>query len=47
MLEALANPPLSAARVTFIEEESLLKYVGRAGAFLRYKIEEDARAVSQ
>jgi peptide chain release factor subunit 1 len=38
---------LSAARVTFIEDESLLKNVGGTGAFLRYKIEEDARAANQ
>jgi peptide chain release factor subunit 1 len=38
---------LSAARITFIEEESLLKEVGGTGALLRYKIEEDARAANQ
>jgi peptide chain release factor subunit 1 len=37
---------LSAARVTFIEEESLLQSVGGAGAFLRYKIEEGVRAAT-
>jgi peptide subunit release factor 1 (eRF1) len=38
---------LSSARITFIEDESLLKSVGGAGAFLRYRIEESARAASQ
>jgi peptide chain release factor subunit 1 len=38
---------LSAARITFIEDESLLKGVGGTGAFLRYRIEEDARAAGQ
>jgi peptide chain release factor subunit 1 len=35
---------LSAARVRFIEDDALLKSVGGAGAFLRYKMEETARA---
>jgi peptide chain release factor subunit 1 len=38
---------LSAARITFIEDDSLLRSVGGAGAILRYKIEEDARAAGQ
>jgi peptide chain release factor subunit 1 len=38
---------LSAARVTFIEDESLLNGVGGTGALLRYKIEEGARAANQ
>lgn len=38
---------LSAARITFIEDESLLKSVGGTGALLRYRIEEDARAANQ
>jgi peptide chain release factor subunit 1 len=35
---------LSAARIKFIEDDALLKSVGGVGAFLRYKIEETARA---
>ena len=32
---------LSSARVTFIEDESLLEPVGGVGAFLRYRVTDD------
>ena len=35
---------LSSARVTFIEDASLLEPIGGVGAFLRYRISEDSAA---